>query len=199
MKNAVLIMILLCEVWGISYAGWRNVPRSMMFYTQLSNAAAFFSALALLCLGSFTWVTAFRYLSVCMLMMTMFVTIFILVPAIKDTRLLLWSRAGFFTAYCLSDPEFCQLRISGSTCGSPYDHSAGNRYTGIWGYHAVFQLPAQSRRSLSVSACVSTEQNGYGIVVYGTAGSDRILCICIGLDCLSAFPALKGNNSILII
>ncbi len=96
MKNAVLIMILLCEVWGISYAGWRNVPRSMMFYTQLSNAAAFFSALALLCLGSFTWVTAFRYLSVCMLMMTMFVTIFILVPAIKDTRLLLWSRAGFF-------------------------------------------------------------------------------------------------------
>ena len=47
MKNAVLIMILLCEVWGISYAGWRNVPRSMMFYTQLSNAAAFFSALSL--------------------------------------------------------------------------------------------------------------------------------------------------------
>ncbi|MBR4446391.1 MAG: hypothetical protein IKS37_10920 [Solobacterium sp.] len=92
MLNAVLILILLCEVWGLTYAGWRYILKSMMFYTQLSNAAAFFSALALLVFGQQPWITAFRYLSVCMLMMT----IFVLVPTMKDTRLLLWSRAGFF-------------------------------------------------------------------------------------------------------
>ena len=92
----ILILIIFCEIWGITAVGYGKIMRSMMYYTQLSNAAALISALLLLVFGNQPWIIAFRYLSVCMLMMTMLVTIFVLVPTIKDTQLLLWSRVGFF-------------------------------------------------------------------------------------------------------
>ncbi len=92
-----LTVIILCEIWGLTSVGnLKKVLKSMMFYTQLSNAAALISALLVLVFGSLPWITALRYLAACMLIMTMLVTVFILVPTMKDTHLLLWSRGGFF-------------------------------------------------------------------------------------------------------
>jgi hypothetical protein len=94
--KAILIAIIVSELIGLATRGFGRLIRTFIFYTQLSNVAALLSACLLLFFGPSPAVTAFRYLSVCMLWMTMLVTIFILVPTIKNTKLLLWSRVGFF-------------------------------------------------------------------------------------------------------
>ena len=96
MLKYVLLLIIICELIGMYTPGIGNFIRSLMFYTQLSNLAGMLSAAALLVFGPASWVITFRYLSACMLVMTMLVTIFVLVPTMKDTKLLLWSRVGFF-------------------------------------------------------------------------------------------------------
>lgn len=96
MKWIVYLLIIAIEIYGLTAVAKRHILRSMMFYTQLSNAAGLLSAAALLIFGGGTFVIGFRYLSVCMLIMTFLVTVFILVPTMKNTKLLLWSRSGFF-------------------------------------------------------------------------------------------------------
>ena len=92
----ILILIIICEIIGMAASNIRSFVWSLMFYTQLSNLAAMISAGCLLIIGPLEWITAFRYLSACMLVMTLLVTVFVLVPTMKDTKLLLWSRVGFF-------------------------------------------------------------------------------------------------------
>ena len=95
MNRLILILIIVIELTGL----YQNTPKrlwhSMMFYTQLSNAAALLSALLLLLFGPLTWIVSFRYLAVCMLVMTCLVTVFVLVPTIRKPRALLWGRVGF--------------------------------------------------------------------------------------------------------
>ncbi|MBQ7991861.1 MAG: hypothetical protein IJM63_00925 [Solobacterium sp.] len=91
----ILCLIIVCELIGLATRSFGRLLKTFIFYTQLSNLAAFLSACLLLVFGPASFITAFRYLSVCMLWMTMLVTVFILVPTIKNTKLLLWSRVGF--------------------------------------------------------------------------------------------------------
>lgn len=96
MKQIIWILIMAAEIYGITAIERKHLLGSMIYYTQLSNAAALLSILCMFLFGDQPWVTGFRYLSVCMLIMTFLVTVFVLVPTIKDTHLLLWSRSGFF-------------------------------------------------------------------------------------------------------
>ena len=84
----VLLLIIVCEIWGITGVDKKHLLKSMIYYTQLSNVAALISAVLLLCFGPAEWIAVFRYLSVCLLIMTCLVTVFVLH--------LLWSRTGFF-------------------------------------------------------------------------------------------------------
>ena len=94
--KGMLISIIVLEIWGITAVKRKKLMKSMIYYTQLSNVAGMFSALFLLVFGSIEWVIGLRFLSVCMLTMTGFVTIFILRPMLKNNRALFWSRSGFF-------------------------------------------------------------------------------------------------------
>ena len=92
----VLLLIIVCEIWGITGVDKKHLLKSMIYYTQLSNVAALISAVLLLCFGTAEWIAVFRYLSVCLLIMTCLVTVFVLQPLLHDSYLLLWSRTGFF-------------------------------------------------------------------------------------------------------
>ncbi|MBE6128680.1 MAG: hypothetical protein E7185_05340 [Erysipelotrichaceae bacterium] len=92
----VLLLIIVCEIWGITGVDKKHLLKSMIYYTQLSNVAALISAVLLLCFGPAEWIAVFRYLSVCLLIMTCLVTLFVLQPLLHDSYLLLWSRTGFF-------------------------------------------------------------------------------------------------------
>lgn len=92
----VVLLIIVCEIWGITGVDKKHLLKSMIYYTQLSNVAALISAVLLLCFGPAEWIAVFRYLSVCLLIMTCLVTVFVLQPLLHDSYLLLWSRTGFF-------------------------------------------------------------------------------------------------------
>jgi len=90
------IMVLLLEVRGLSLSVSDRKWRILIFYTQLSNLATTVSALLLVVLGQPAWVTALRYLSTCMLVMTFFVTTCVLIPMGGDPKKLLWSGNGLY-------------------------------------------------------------------------------------------------------
>ena len=94
--KTVLLLIIVCEIWGITGVDKKHLLKSMIYYTQLSNVAALISAVLLLCFGPAEWIAVFRFLSVCLLIMTCLVTVFVLQPLLHDSYLLLWSRTGFF-------------------------------------------------------------------------------------------------------
>ena len=96
LRTIVLIVIILCGIWGMTAVKGIRLLKSLIFYTQLSNLAAILSAVCALLFPGQEWTAVFRYLAVCMLIMTCLVTVFVLVPTIRDTQLLLWSRSGFF-------------------------------------------------------------------------------------------------------
>ena len=96
MLKTILLIIIVCEILGITGVRKEKLLGSMIYYTQLSNVAAMLSAFFLLMFGPLTWVTSFRFLGVCMLVMTCLVTIFVLQPLLKNSRLLFWCRTGFF-------------------------------------------------------------------------------------------------------
>lgn len=96
LRTTALIVIILCGIWGMTAVKGIRLLKSLIFYTQLSNLAAILSAVCALLFPGQEWTAVFRYLAVCMLIMTCLVTVFVLVPTIRDTQLLLWSRSGFF-------------------------------------------------------------------------------------------------------
>ena len=67
-----------------------------VFYTQISNLLGTLSSALLVLFGQPEWVTCLRYLSVCMLVMTFFVTACILVPMGGNAKVLLWSGSGLY-------------------------------------------------------------------------------------------------------
>jgi hypothetical protein len=90
------IIVLLLEVRGLSLSIANRKWKILIFYTQLSNLAAAVSSLLLVLLGEPAWVTALRYLSTCMLIMTFLVTACVLVPMGGDPKTLLWSGSGLY-------------------------------------------------------------------------------------------------------
>ncbi len=74
----------------------RSLKESLIFYTQISNILTLFSSVLLVILGQRYFVEVFRFLSVCMLVMTFFVTACILVPLSGRGRELLFSGSGLF-------------------------------------------------------------------------------------------------------
>ena len=90
------LIVLLLEIRGLYISISDRRWNILMFYTQLSNLAATVSALLLVILGQPTWVTVLRYLSTCMLVMTLIVTTCVLIPMGGDPKKLLWSGNGLY-------------------------------------------------------------------------------------------------------
>ena len=90
------IIFLLMEAYALTLTWPGNGVRTLIYYTQLSNLTAALSSLLLLITGPSGWVSALRYLGVCMLVMTFFVTAFVLVPLLGDPKMLLFSGSGIF-------------------------------------------------------------------------------------------------------
>ena len=96
LARILCVIVLLLEVRGLSLSISDRKWKILVFYTQLSNLAATVSALLLVILGQPTWVTALRYLSTCMLVMTFLVTTCVLIPMGGDPKRLLWSGNGLY-------------------------------------------------------------------------------------------------------
>ena len=105
---------ILAIIFGL--AGFRlSISRGwavFAFYTQISNLVALLSSVAFLIFGApASW---FRYLGVCMLAMTLVVTLFILVPM-----------GGGFEELMLSDSDIFSVIPKGTTKNIPRPTSAG--------------------------------------------------------------------------
>ncbi len=94
--RVLCLIVLALELRGFSISLPRGKWKTFIFYTELSNLAAAVSAFCLLVFGQPAWITAFRYLSICMLVMTFLVTTCVLVPMGGDPKILLWSGNGLY-------------------------------------------------------------------------------------------------------
>jgi hypothetical protein len=99
------LIILLLEIRGLSLSITDRKWMILIFYTQLSNLVTTVSALLLLIIGQPYFVTALRYLSTCMLVMTFLVTACVLIPMGGNPKKLLWSGNGLYH-HC-SGQSFC--------------------------------------------------------------------------------------------
>lgn len=97
MARLIHLILLLLELRGLrlslSNRKWQTL---LVFYTQLSNLLTVLASLLLVLLGQPPWVTVLRYASVCMLIMTFFVTTCVLVPMGGDPKKLLFSGNGLY-------------------------------------------------------------------------------------------------------
>lgn len=97
MARALNLLIIILEVVAFRKSlKWHGLKKNFVFYTQISNLLTLISAVLLLIFGGKEPVEVLRYLSVCMLIMTFFVTAFILVPMSGKARELLFSGSGLF-------------------------------------------------------------------------------------------------------
>ncbi len=87
---ALIITELICLVKSYRAFGWHMFE----FYTIISNFLAMLSTALLLAAGPGAFFCGFRFLSVCMMLMTMLVTLFVLLPIMKDAGL--FSGTQFF-------------------------------------------------------------------------------------------------------
>ena len=90
------LVVLLLEIRGLSLSLPSRKWKALIFYTQLSNLATAASVFLLLFFGQPLWITVFRYLSSCMLVLTFFVTTCVLIPMGGDAKTLLWSGNGLY-------------------------------------------------------------------------------------------------------
>ena len=90
------LVVLLLEIRGLSLSLPSRKWKALFFYTQLSNLATAASVFLLLFFGQPLWITVFRYLSSCMLVLTFFVTTCVLIPMGGDAKTLLWSGNGLY-------------------------------------------------------------------------------------------------------
>ena len=91
--NIVLIVL---EVLGLSKRPGGFQWKMFAFYTQLSNTAALVSSVLFLILRGAAAAVYLRYLAVCMLLMTVFVTLCILVPMGGGFRKMMLSGSGLY-------------------------------------------------------------------------------------------------------
>ncbi|MCR5508167.1 MAG: hypothetical protein K6F34_05720 [Lachnospiraceae bacterium] len=97
MARVLNLIIVIMEVIGFSKSlKRRSLKDHLIYYTQISNLFTFVSSLLIILLGQKEFIEIFRYISVCMLMMTVFVTVCILVPITKKPKELLFSGSGLF-------------------------------------------------------------------------------------------------------
>ncbi len=97
MARILNLIIVILEIIAFSKSlKWHGVRKSFIFYTQISNLLTFIAAFSLVILGPKEQVEVLRYLSVCMLVMTFFVTACILVPMSGKPKELLFSGSGLF-------------------------------------------------------------------------------------------------------
>ncbi len=94
MDRILCFVLLLLETRGLYLSISRRKWEILIYYTQLSNLAATASALFLVILGHRPWIAALRYLSTCMLVLTFFVTLFVLIPMGGSPKKLLFSGNG---------------------------------------------------------------------------------------------------------
>ena len=97
MARLLCIVVIALELRGLWIAGSeRGWLALLAFYTQISNMLATIASVLLVVLGQPGWITALRYTSVCMLVMTAAVTVLVLVPMGGDPHKLLWSGNGIY-------------------------------------------------------------------------------------------------------
>lgn len=97
MARLLNLVIVILEFIAFSKARKRTgFKKSLIYYTQLSNAATLISSLLLVILGQKHFVEVLRFLSNAMLVMTFFVTVCILVPMSGRIKELLFSGSGLF-------------------------------------------------------------------------------------------------------
>ena len=90
------LVILALEVRGLSLSLGDRRWKVFAFYTQLSNLLTALSALLVLAFGDTALTVPLRYLSSCMLVMTFFVTVCVLIPMGGDPKKLLFTGAGLY-------------------------------------------------------------------------------------------------------
>ena len=96
MPYILCVIVLLMEWRALALSPSGGKWKALAFYTRLSNLITALSAVQLIFMGQPRWVTAFRYLSTCMLVMTFFVTTCVLIPMGGDPKRLLWSGSGLY-------------------------------------------------------------------------------------------------------
>ena len=96
MMYAIAVFVVLAEIVCLAVT-FRRIGFTMAkYYTVLSNFMAFVSSALLLLAGAGPFVTALRYLSVCMMTMTFLVVVFVLVPMSKDVKGMLFHDTELF-------------------------------------------------------------------------------------------------------
>lgn len=97
MARLLNLVIVILEVTAFSKVQkYISLKKSMVYYTQLSNVITLFSSLLLVIFGQKHFVEVLRFLSTGMLVMTFFVTAFVLVPMTGNLKGLMFSGSGLF-------------------------------------------------------------------------------------------------------
>ncbi len=97
MARVLNLLIVILEVIGFSKSfKWHGFKKNFIYYTQISNLVTLVSSLLLVLFGTTTSVEVLRFLSVCMMIMTLLVTACILVPMSGKVREFLFSGSGLF-------------------------------------------------------------------------------------------------------
>ena len=91
------LIIFILELIGLykSFTGGGGI-KNLIYYTVLSNIVNCISVLMTVIFGQPGWVTVVRYLGTCMLIFTIMVTTFVLVPAAGSAKSLLFGGSGLF-------------------------------------------------------------------------------------------------------
>ena len=96
MGLALNIIVILLEVLGLSISITDRGVKVLAYYTQISNIITLISSVFLLALGPGGFTCGLRYLSTCMLTMTFFVTLCVLVPMGGGFKKLMLSGNGLY-------------------------------------------------------------------------------------------------------
>ncbi|MCR5771640.1 MAG: hypothetical protein K6G87_10470 [Butyrivibrio sp.] len=92
----VIIVILECIGLYLSISKSGSFKKLLIYYTQLSNLLTLCSSLLFVIFGPKDLVEIVRYVSVCMMIMTLLVTVFVLVPMSGKVEELLFSGSGLY-------------------------------------------------------------------------------------------------------
>ncbi|MBP5553243.1 MAG: hypothetical protein J6X94_00060 [Lachnospiraceae bacterium] len=95
MARIIALLIVIFELIAIGGSYKKRGIGICTYYTQLSNMVCLISSLLLLIFGQKYPVSVIRYLSVCMLVMTFFVTTCILIPMGKSAKEMLFTGRSF--------------------------------------------------------------------------------------------------------
>lgn len=95
-SRSLCLVVLVLEIKGLSLSFRERRWNVLIYYTQISNIAAALSSALLLVFDQPVLVRAVRYVSTCMLIMTLLITVFVLIPMGGNAKKLLWSGNGLY-------------------------------------------------------------------------------------------------------